>query len=267
MTYTNFQTSTWMVDIKLQDDSSSHVEVTTPRIVLCTGSSPANPPPPISGTSIKSLDLDTVLKPSILYDHIPKNQPTTIAVIGASHSAILALMNFVDLARSSHPNLRIKWFTRHPLRYAEFMDGWILRDNTGLKGQAAQFAREQLEDAMLPKSDAGRFVRKIDTSSGKENAAYNAELPECTHIVHAIGYQRDALPSLSRNHGKSPPGEIEWDSEFGGFVDRQDEVVPGLHGAGIAFPERVVDPMGNVEQAVGFFKFMKFLKRVTPSWV
>lgn len=147
------------------------------------------------------------------------------------------------------------------------MDGWILRDNTGLKGQAAQFAREQLEDSCLPKSDAGRFIRKIDTSSGKEDTAYKTELPECTHIVHAIGYQRDALPTLTRNNGQSKLGEIEWDSEFGGFVDQQNEVVSGLHGAGIAFPERVVDPMGNVEHAVGFFKFMKFLKRVAPSWV
>jgi hypothetical protein len=36
--------------------------------------------------------------------------------------------------------------------------------------------------------------------------------------------------------------------------------IPGLFGAGIAFPERVVDPHGNEEYAVGFWKFMKFLK-------
>ncbi|KAI9610446.1 hypothetical protein H4Q26_006586 [Puccinia striiformis f. sp. tritici PST-130] len=38
--------------------------------------------------------------------------------------------------------------------------------------------------------------------------------------------------------------------------------LPGLFGCGIAFPQRVVDPAGNVELAVGIFKFMKFLKLV-----
>jgi hypothetical protein len=32
-------------------------------------------------------------------------------------------------------------------------------------------------------------------------------------------------------------------------------------------PNRVVDPHGNEEYAVGFWKFMKFLKRVVPSWL
>lgn len=42
--------------------------------------------------------------------------------------------------------------------------------------------------------------------------------------------------------------------------------VPGMYGAGIAWPERVKDPHGNVEFAVGFKKFMKFVKRVSPAW-
>ncbi|KAH8701120.1 pyridine nucleotide-disulfide oxidoreductase-domain-containing protein [Talaromyces proteolyticus] len=260
------KTSNWAVNIRLQDPSSN-IEVITPRLILCTGSSPSSPALPISGLSMEPLDLDTVLKPSVLYEQIPRNEATTVAVIGASHSAILALLNLFDLARTTHPNLRIKWFTRHPLRYAEFMDGWILRDNTGLKGQAAQFAREQLEDSRLPSSAAGRFIEKIDTSNNKEAAAYEREFPACTHIVYAIGYKTDPLPTLTRNGKLSLNNKLEWDSQFGGFVDGQGEVVPGLHGAGIAFPERVVDPLGNVEHAVGFFKFMKFLKRVAPQWV
>lgn len=150
------------------------------------------------------------------------------------------------------------------------MDGWILYDNTGLKGQAAQFAREQLEDAQLPNSVAGRFIEKVNTSDrAKEEEAYQSHLPECTHAVYAIGYERNALPELSRNGQPIVSREqyLKWDSEFGGFLDAQGKIIPGLHGAGIAFPETVTDPRGNVEQAVGFFKFMKFLKRVTPSWI
>lgn len=176
-------------------------------------------------------------------------------------------MNLVDLARTSHPHLRLKWFTRHPLRYAEYMDGWILRDNTGLKGQAAQFAREQLEDSRLPTSEAGKFVTKIDTANGKEAAAYETHFPSCTHIVYAVGYKRNPLPELSRNGRPICLDNGGWDSGFGGFWDEQNQVIPGLHGAGIAFPEKVVDPLGNVEHAVGFYKFMKFLKRVAPGWI
>lgn len=180
-------------------------------------------------------------------------------------------MNLVDLAQTTHPSLRLKWFTRNPLKYAEFMEGgWILYDNTGLKGQAAQFAREQLEDSRLPSSIAGRFIEKVDTSDrAHEEELYRSHIPECTHVVYAIGYERNPLPELSRNGQAilSRGEDLKWDSGFGGFLDAQGNVVPGLHGAGIAFPETVVDPRGNVEQAVGFFKFMKFLKRVTPTWV
>ncbi|KKK24561.1 hypothetical protein AOCH_000412 [Aspergillus ochraceoroseus] len=254
----------WTVRIK-HLDSLDEVEVKTSRLILCTGSSPTEAPVPVSENSVQRLHLDVVLKPSELASTLPHDTPCTVAVIGASHSAILALLNLVDLARTSHPHLRIKWFTRHPLRYAEYMDGWILRDNTGLKGRAADFARQQLEDTALPTSEAGQFITKIDCSADQETAQYHEHLPSCSYFVQAIGYTRDPLPELSLNGSLLSP-ELKWDSSIGGFTDAQDRVVPGLHGAGIAFPERVVDPCGNVEHAVGFFKFMKFLKRVCPQW-
>jgi hypothetical protein len=257
------QASGWRVSIRKQDFLED-VEIVAPRLILCTGSSPTVFPLPVPGLSIERLDLDTVLKPSDLCRAIPTNETVSVAVVGASHSAIIALMNLVDLARTTHPKLRVKWFTRHPLRYAEFMDGWILRDNTGLKGSAAKFAKEQLEDGPIQSSEAGRFIEKIDCSGGKETGAYETHLPECSHIVYAVGFTRQALPALSQNGALLTP---EFDHVSGGFFDKDDQqVIPGLYGAGIAFPERVVDPHGNVEYAVGFFKFMKFLKRVTPTW-
>ncbi|CEO58596.1 hypothetical protein PMG11_03308 [Penicillium brasilianum] len=258
--------SQWTVCVK-QHGSSEEVTIETARLILCTGSHPTNIPVPIPGLNITRLDLDTVLKPSELATTLPINTPTTVGVVGASHSAILALLNLVTLVRDSHPQLRVKWFTRHPLRYAEYMDGWILRDNTGLKGLAADFARSQLEDDKLPTSAAGKVIEKIDCGGGeaREMAQYRAELPDCSYIVHAVGFTRDPLPQLRRD------GEalnMAFDHGSGKFHEHGDgAVIPGLFGAGIAFPERVVDPHGNVEYAVGFFKFMKFLKRVVPSWV
>ncbi|EAW15118.1 uncharacterized protein ACLA_057740 [Aspergillus clavatus NRRL 1] len=256
-------TSSWTVRIK-NHETSDEFEVETPRLILCTGSSPSTGPIPVPGHNIQRLDLDVVLKPSELSSYLPRNTPVTIAVVGASHSAILSLLNLVELARSSHPQLRVKWFTRHPLRYAEFMDGWILRDNTGLKGLAADFARSQLEDQALPTSEAGRFITKVDCGNGKEMAQFKLQLPLCSHIVQAIGYTRDPLPELSANGAALEP---DFDHETGGFYDQNGRTIKGLYGAGIAFPERTVDPHGNVEYAVGFFKFMKFIKRVSPQWV
>lgn len=147
------------------------------------------------------------------------------------------------------------------------MDGWILRDNTGLKGLAADFARGQLEDDKLATSPAGRVIEKIDCGGGeaREAAQYRAELPGCLYIVHAVGFTRDPLPQLGRD---GEPLKMEFDHGSGKFHESGDDgpEIPGLFGAGIAFPERVVDPRGNVEYAVGFFKFMKFLKRVVPTW-
>lgn len=258
-------TSQWTIRIK-GDDSSSELEIQTPRLILCTGSHPTNIAVPVPDLDIQPLDLDIVLKPSELAEILPSQDPSTVAVVGASHSAILALLNLIQLARSSHKNLHIKWFTRHPLRYAEYKDGWILRDNTGLKGLAADFARTQLEDDKLSTSQAGEVLTKIDCSGGpaRESAQYHQHLPGCSYIVQAVGFTRDPLPQLVANGN---PIAMEFDHETGKFHEQGDgPIIPGLYGAGIAFPERVVDPQGNVEYAVGFFKFMKFLKRVCPSW-
>lgn len=255
----------WTVRIK--QNGGEELELQTSRLILCTGSHPTNLPIPIPDLHISPLDLDTVLKPSVLTKALPTSNPTTVAVVGASHSAILALLNLVNLAQSSHPSLRVKWFTRHPLRYAEYMDGWILRDNTGLKGLAADFAKTQLEDSVLTTSAAGKIIEKVDCSGGreKETEMYRVHLPDCEYITQAVGFTRDPLPKLLGESGESL--SLEFDHETGAFHgDAGGEKIPGLFGAGIAFPQRVVDPYGNVEYAVGFFKFMKFLKKVVPTW-
>jgi alpha-1,3/alpha-1,6-mannosyltransferase len=186
-----------------------------------------------------------------------------VGVIGASHSAILVLRNLYNLARDTHPKLRIKWFTRHPLRYAEERDGWIFRDNTGLKGAVASWAAENLEEDKLPSSDVSRYLEKVATTKEKEREDYERRLPGCTHVVQAIGFHANVVPVLERE-GKVL--DVKYDHTTGGFEDKEGRKVKGLYGAGIAWPERVVDPEGNTEYAVGLWKFMSYLKRVVPSW-
>lgn len=136
-----------------------------------------------------------------------------------------------------------------------------------MKGLAADFARSQLEDDVLLSSEAGKYITKVDCGGGpqREEAQFAKHLPECGFVVQAIGFTNEVLPELSRD--KVPLGEIRFDHENGGFVDENDRRVKGLFGAGVAFPERVVDPAGNVEFAVGFWKFMRFAQRVVPGWL
>ncbi|KAG8157727.1 hypothetical protein KVR01_012389 [Diaporthe batatas] len=252
--------STWSVSIARPGGTPTQVDAS--RLVLCTGSSPTSGPLPVS--HLQHVHLDTALSPTLLSRTLPTDQPVQIGVIGASHSAILVLRNLSRLASGTHPRLRIKWFTRHPLRYAEERDGWILRDNTGLKGEVATWARENLEEGVLASSSVSGHLVKVATSHGSEAETYARELAGCTHVCQAIGYKPDPLPELRVDGRTVAP---RFDNATGAFVDAASGGrIPGLFGAGIAFPQRVVDPEGNVEYAVGLFKFMNFLKKVVPGW-
>ncbi|KAF0320872.1 hypothetical protein K4K61_006531 [Colletotrichum sp. SAR11_59] len=269
----NKQTRQWTVAL----DGKGYTK--TSKLVLCTGSSPISQPQLMTGglpENLVTVHLNAALRPSSLGWRIPSD--ATVAVVGASHSAVLVLMNLYKLATTSHPNLRIKWFTRHnDLRYAEYKDGWILYDNTGLKGEAAQWARNNLEERLFRNSPVKKVITKILTPPEEEQAVYASELPSCTHLIQAIGFQRNPLPDLGvveKAGAETQPLSVYHDASNGRFSAQPVEAsaqgrtyIPGLFGAGIAFPERVVDPVGNVEDAVGFWKFMKFLKKSVPEWI
>lgn len=82
-------------------------------------------------------------------------------------------------------------------------------------------------------------------------------------MVQAIGFHQNEVPVLERGGRKL---EVVYDNQEGGFKDKDGKKVKGLYAAGIAWPERVVDPESNVEYAVGLWKFMKYLQRVVPGW-
>ncbi|KAF2103181.1 hypothetical protein NA57DRAFT_15349, partial [Rhizodiscina lignyota] len=232
-----------------------HGDISADRVVMAPGSHPRPNPMVNDYPHLTPLDLDTTLAPSVLRKVVPAG--SKVGVVGASHSAILALKNLFDLGDISIVN-----FYRSPLLYAIYKDGWILYDNTGLKGVAADFARQVLEAEHLP-PNLRRVNLKEDARSEKE--IYDAELKDCTHVVSAIGYDTNELPRIEVDGREVQP---EFDPLTGKFYMSQGdrEYLKGLFGAGIAFPERTTDPEGNVESAVGWFKFMKFVKRVSPTW-
>ncbi|KAI1406817.1 pyridine nucleotide-disulfide oxidoreductase-domain-containing protein [Hypoxylon sp. FL1857] len=255
--------SAWFLTI--QDGAGNVIQcLRTPLVVYCTGASPTVVPLPTDISRVPELlELDIFLKPSLLPGVLPRDRDVCVGVIGASHSAVLVLMNLFTLSRNSHPLLRVRWFSRAKrLKYAEDRGDWILYDNTGLKGCAAQFAREHLDGERLLHSDVGKIVARVDCSGGPEQEAQamRREIPGCDYVVQAVGFSTKALPIRQQN--------ISFDHQTGDFIDQTtSSPIPGLHGAGIGFPERVVDPLGNVEYSVGFIKFMRFLERVVPKWV
>lgn len=226
------------------------------RVVLAVGSHPRPNSLADRYPHISPLDLDTTLKPSALKDAVPRG--SRVAVVGSSHSAILALKNLQEL-----PEVEVVNFYRSKLLYAEYKDGWILYDNTGLKGVAATWAREVLAGEKPP-ANLRRINLKQDNRS--EQQIYDEELKNCTHLVSAIGYDINALPRIVVDEVTVEP---EFDPLTGRFRKAKGgkELLPGLFGAGIAYPERVTDKAGNVESAVGWFKFGKAVKKWSPEWV
>ena len=224
------------------------------KVVLAQGSHPKrwNPARQKNLDFLREVDLETCLTPSKLKKVVPEG--SVVGVVGSSHSAVLAMKNLYDI-----PGVRIVNLYRSPLLYAEYKEDWILYDNTGLKGIAADWGKEVLENP-----DPRRITR-INTKT--ENTSLQHILGDCTHLVAAVGYVHNPLPMirLPSYYGKS---SIIFDPYAGNFTNaKADGVrVPGLHGVGIAWPERVTDKAGNVESAVGWFKFMKFVKRVGPEW-
>ncbi|MHB1946524.1 MAG: FAD-dependent oxidoreductase [Gammaproteobacteria bacterium] len=163
----------------------------------------------------------------------------TIAVFGSSHSAVLVLKNLVETAVK-----RIINFYRSPFIYAVYLDDWILFDDIGLKGSAAEWAHQNLDGEMPTKLT--RFY------SNQENI--DRHLPQCTKVVYAVGFERRTLPVID-------------DMPHLDYMEQSGIIAPGLFGLGVAFPEGKYDRLGTLEYRVGLWKFMDYLHRVMPIWL
>lgn len=248
------------------------------RLILCTGSRPivldihARYHP-----DIRVIDLDTCMSRARFASELPENETSTVAVVGNSHSGVLCCRNLYELAESGKRSLGIVNFHRQPIRFAEYREEGIVYDNSGLKGATAVWARDVM--GRLGRPEDGHDILQVDLKPAhdkeadqgeEEGLVYKRELPRCTHIVYAVGYEPAPLPDIYVDRQRIN-GSLRFDMITSGFRLRtadevEDEVVAGLFGCEIAFPEKVADPEGHVEAAVGVTKFFRFAQRVRDVW-
>jgi hypothetical protein len=119
-----------------------------------------------------------------------------------------------------------------------------LFDDSGLKGKAACWARENI-DGVCPERLERCSVRSPE---------FQEILQACDHVVYTVGFERRQLPLTPQW------GPLEYNASNG-------ILAPGLFGIGIAFPEYRTDPLGFGAYRVGLQKFMERLNDALPLWL
>ena len=231
LTSLEFNNNLWHVGVSTQQNS--RLLFTSTHVVLATGSHPRS----LDYACDHEISLDIALNKEMLAQQVEPQD--SIAVVGSSHSAILLLKFLSELKVK-----RIINFYKNPIQYSINMGTWLLHNANGLKGTTAEWAREVLE-----KNPPANLIRLHNTPESLQ-----AWLPICNKIIYAIGFERNELPPINGQN------EITYD-------DRSGIIAPRLFGIGIAFPEKYVDPLGNVEHRVGLNSFMDYAQRIIPTWI
>ncbi|ODR07192.1 pyridine nucleotide-disulfide oxidoreductase [Mycolicibacillus koreensis] len=224
----------WVLDLDLDHKAGAAAgagSITADNVILAIGSVPTRLP----GIAAPEIPLDTVLDPQKLAAE--PLDGATVAVFGSSHSAMIALPNLLDTAAATVINVY-----RSPLRYAVALQDWTVYDDTGLKGHAAHWARENIDGTPPPR------LRRYHV----DDPALPAALRRCDRVVHTVGF-------VARSIASTPPVPA-YDPATG-------ILAPGLFGVGIAYPEYWVDPLGSGQYRVGLRKFMQRLDTVMPLWL
>ncbi len=208
-------------------------ELNSKNMILAVGAVPRR----LSHPHLDEIPVEVALDPEKLAGE--PLEDATVAVFGSSHSSMIALPHLLR-----HPVKKVINFYRSPLRYAVYLDDWILFDDSGLKGRAADWARENI-DGVFPDRLERCWVAGSD---------FEEKLAACDRVVYTIGFERRILPETKQW------GQLNYNPNNG-------ILAPGLFGLGIAFPARGTDRYGYVEDRVGLKKFMDHLESVLPLWL
>jgi len=202
-------------------------------VFLCVGSEPTGLT--VHNPNQEILDMLTVVNDD--YSDLTKDDQ--VAVFGSSHSAMLAVMNL------SRYTKKIVNFYRSEVVYAIPKDGWILYDDTGLKGKVAEWTKENVDK-----------LNRVQI----EDPKYAEALKSCNKIVYCTGLARVPLPVIVINGKQVDTKKLEYDLQTGKIFEK-------MHGFGIAFPRQVIDRVGNKELSVGIWKFMWHINEVMSKFV
>jgi len=208
-------------------------EITSHNVVLAVGADPKR----LSIPHLDEIPVEVALDLERLAD-LPLDG-ATVAVFGSSHSSMIVLPHLLR-----QPVAKVINFYRGPLKYAVYLKDWILFDDTGLKGRAAVWARENI-DGVYPER-----LERCWASSPE----YDEKIAECDRVVYTVGFERRKLPATPQW------GTLDYNSSNG-------ILAPGLFGAGIAFPEYATDTYGYGQFRVGLKKFHDYLESVLPLWL
>ena len=208
-------------------------ELASKNVILAVGAVPKK----LSYPHLDEIPLEVALDPEKMAQQPLEN--ATVAVFGSSHSTMIALPNLLR-----HPVGRVINFYRSPLRYAVYLDDWILFDDTGLKGQAAAWARENI-DGVHPERLERCWIGSPD---------FAEKIAACDRVIYTVGFERRTLPVTKQW------GQLDYNPVNG-------ILAPGLFGLGVAFPEFATDPHGYGQYRVGLKKFMDHLNAVLPLWL
>lgn len=203
------------------------------NVILAIGADPKV----LSYSHPPSIPVDHALDQKKLAHHIQPGD--VVGVFGSSHSAVLILANLMQLDLKMVYN-----FYRSPHFYAIDLEEWILFDDSGLKGFAANWARQYLDGEQPPK------LKRLQVS----DHAYEEVLSLCNKVIYAVGFERRKLPVLEQFEGAA-------------YNEATGIIAPGLFGIGIAFPQVHFDRLGNLEYRVGLWKFMDYLNTILPIWL
>ena len=212
---------------------TDHQDLTSKSVILAVGAVPKK----LCYPQLDEIPVEVALDPEKLAGEALEG--ATVAVFGSSHSSMIALPHLLR-----NPVKKVINFYRSPLRYAVYLDDWILFDDSGLKGRAAVWARENI-DGRHPDGLERCLVSSPD---------FEAKLAACDRVVYTVGFERRALPETKQW------GQLDYNANNG-------ILAPGLFGVGIAFPARAVDRYGYVEYRVGLKKFMDHLDAMLPLWL
>ena len=211
---------------------TQYPELTSNNVIVAVGAVPRRLDYPIDEIPVEvALDAEKLAKMPL--------EGATVAVFGSSHSSMIALPHLLRL-----PVAKVINFYRSPLRYAVYLDDWILFDDTGLKGRAAVWARENID---------GVFPERLERC-WVSSPEFEEKLAACDHVVNTVGFEPRELPETPQW------GPLRYNRKNG-------ILAPGLFGLGIAFPEYAKDPYGYGQYRVGLKKFMDYLDSVLPLWM